>query len=908
MNAPKRLYRTILRMYPEEFRLLVGPELLASFDRRLQETARNARFVFVVRELMDILRNLIAEWGSRLLGTGATRGSEARYTSDRRGGASSVFVDTWQDVGFALRLLRRNPAFAVVVTLTLGITVGANTTVFSVVNSVLLRPLDYPAPHELVRVHTRFLPESGRDVPKFGIAPAEVLDYRDASSAMADVGYYMVAGATLLSDGDFPSRLRALFTDDRLLSVLGVEPQIGRWFSPEEDEPDASFTAVLSHSLWSTRFGEDPTVLGSTILLSGIAAEVVGVMPEGFTVPESEVDIYLPYQYPETFRGERDSHYLSAIGRLVTGQTAESARLESEGIQAAWVDEFEHPGPGHMLVFAPLQDDLLGPARAVLWMLLAAVGLVLLIATANVANLLLARGESRMAEMGIRASLGAGYARIFRQMLAESATLAFLGTSLGVAVAYVGVGAVRKMDPTTLPRAGSIALDLPVLAFTVAVIGLVTILFGLAPALQAVSGARTAASGHTRTTASTSRRRFRETLVVAEVALSVVIVLGAGLLVRSFGELVSVDVGLQTENRLSFDLSVPSRFYEGDDDARAVVGQISERLLAIPGVVGASYTSFLPFSGDGARRNFTLENVNPPESGETAWNAETAAVGHDWIETMGIPLIQGRTFQGSDGRETQLVGMISAEMARLFWPNDDPVGKRFGYGEYGGAGDGSDWVTIVGVVGDTRTVALDAGLQPQIYLLYDQTGRVYGDRGRNGSFVLEAATDPLDLTAAVRQGVADVDPRLAVADINTLTARVGGTIAQPRLAATLMAGFGLIALLLATVGIYGVVSYSAARRTREIGIRRVLGAGGSGVVGMIVREGATPALVGVGIGLSAFWVLASSLESLLFQVSARDSGTFAVIAVTFTSVAVCAAWLPARRAARVSPSAALREE
>ncbi|HAK56095.1 MAG TPA: hypothetical protein DCP38_11550 [Acidobacteria bacterium] len=789
-------------------------------------------------------------------------------TRDR---ARDVWIWPWlhdavQDVRYALRMLGRNPGFASIAILTLAVGIGANTAIFSVVNAVLLRPLAYRASEELVRIHTRFLPESGRDVPKFGIAPAEVLDYRDASNAMADVGYYAVNGVTLLGSGDLPARVRALQADDRLLPLLGVEPAIGRWFGPEEDESGVSWTVLLGHALWRTRFGADSAVLGRTISLSGAEAEIIGVMPQDFKVPGEDVDLFAPLRYPEHSREERDSHNLSAIGRLGPGHTPESARLESEGIQTGWAEQYGHPGPGHVLVFAPLQDDVVGSAGAALWILFAAVALVLVIAAANVGNLLLARGESRMAEMSIRAALGASRSRVLRQMLTGSIVLAILGTAIGVGIAAWGVGVARAMDPSTLPRASSIALDLPVLVFTA----------GMA-------------------------------LLAAEVALCVVVLVGAGLLVRSFVALVGVDTGLETEGRLSFELAVPASLYENGQNAPAIISRIRERLLALPGVTGGSYTSLLPFSGIRGRRGFTLENRLEPAQGDTAWNAETASVRSGWFQTLGIPLVKGRAFRESDGAETELVAVISEEMERLFWPEEDPIGKRLGFEWWASArGESIAWVTVVGVVGNTRTQRLDGGFQPEMYLHHDQAYRVHGDPGRNGSFVLQTIGDPLALMSAVRREVADVEPRLAVADVSTLRARIDGSVSQPRLAATLMGGFAAIALFLATVGIYGVVSHSTVRRTREIGIRRVLGADGRSVVGMMVREAAAPAVVGLAVGLFATFALVSLLETLLFQISPRDPGTFAAIAAMVAAVTLVAAWLPARRAARVPPAIAIR--
>jgi len=743
------LYRVLLRLYPADVRERDGEEMARLFSDLVEGARRRRGRISALHAVARVcLETPRSAWAAHREGNVSM-------------GATEWLGDAAQDTRFALRLLRRNAAFAVVVTLTLAVAVGANTAVFSVVNAVLLRPLEYPAAEELVRIHTRFLPESGRDVPKFGIAPAEVLDFRDASDTMGNVGYYEVSGVTLFGDGDLPARLRALLTDDRLLPVLGVEPEIGRWFSPEEDAPQAAWTVLLSHALWRSRFGADPTVVGRKISLSGIETEIIGVMPADFEIPGEEVDIYVPFRYPEEFRGDRDSHFLSAIGRLAPGQTAASARMEAGVIEAGWGEEYGHPGPGHILVFAPLQDDVVGSAKAALWMLFAAVALVLVIAAANVGNLLLARGESRLAEMAVRASMGAGRSRILRQMLTESTVLAVSGTIIGVGVAAWGVRVARSMDPSTLPRAGGIDLDLRVLAFTAAVVLVVTILFGLAPALQATAGARSAAAaGQSRATASASRKRFRGALVAAQVALSVVVVVGAGLFARSFVELIRVDTGMATENRLSFDLAVPTAVYEDDQNARAVIGQIREQVLALPGVTGGSYSSLLPFSGDGGwRRSFLLETRPEPEEGETAWNAETALIRPGWIETLRITLLKGRAFRESDGPETELVGLISREMERLFWPNEDPIGKRFGYGE---PGDSIDWVTIVGVVEDTRTQRLDGGVQAQVYLLHGQSDRVYGDPGRYGSFVFETVDDPLALLPTVRRAIADVGPRLAI--------------------------------------------------------------------------------------------------------------------------------------------------
>jgi predicted permease len=816
-------------------------------------------------------------------------------------------ADLGQDLRFAFRQMRSNAVFSVVAILTLAIGIGANTAVFSVVSGVLLRPLPYPESDQLVRLWTRFSPESGYEGEDFPLSPREAVEYRDATSMMETVTYYNGGFSTLTGDGSEPQRLQTTWGSFELFPLLGVEPQVGRWFTEMEDAPNGPSVVVLSHDLWTARFGQDREILGRTITLDGASAEVVGVMPPGFGFPDRDQRLYRPIQLDDADPGGWGWHGVRAVGRLDPGRALEQADAEMASLVEGWREEYGHPQAGHTIYLRPLQTDVVRNVRGTLWLLMASVGLVLLIASANVANLLLARGEARAREVSLRVALGAGRLRIIRQLLTESLVLSGTGAVLGAALAAGAVRAALLIDPDVLPRAEGVAIDLPVLVFTILVALASALLFGLVPALQTRTGpGRATLATETRSATSMSGRRVRSAFVMAEVALSLLVVVSAGLVTRSFVELVQVDPGVRADGRLTFSVDLPSTAYESLDEVRTGVGELVGRLEAIPGVTSATFTSSLPLVNGGRwLPDFRIEGRPRPAAGERMMSATTSVVTPGYVHTMGIEVLRGRAFDEGDRDGTLLVALVNQEAVQVYWAGDDPVGQRIGFSY---ESDTIPWATIVGVVGDTRTGGLRADISPQIYLPHGQQQGFWGATINSGSMVLETAVDPVSVVPAARRALAEVDSDLPLSNIRTMQDVVARSVAQSRLTTGLLGSFGVMALLLAMVGVYGVVSYSVARRTREIGIRVALGANRSKVVRMMVREGAWPALIGVGLGLLAALALTTYLSDLLYRVSPTDPATFVGLSLFLAGVGILASWIPSWRATRVPPTEALRQE
>ena len=572
---------------------------------------------------------------------------------------------------------------------------------------------------------------------------------------------------------------------------------------------------------------------------------------------------------------------------------------------AAWAREDEHH-TAHSIYPLGFQDHMVEGVRDTLWALMAAVALVLMIAASNVANLMLARGESRTREISIRVALGAGRARIARQLLTESLVLAGAGGTLGVGLAWLGLKGMLAINPSALPRMNEIGVSLPVLAFTGVVSVGTALIFGLVPALLAGRKAVSSSLSDTRTTGGKSRKRFRQVLIAAEVALSLVVVLSAGLVVRSFRTLVNVDSGMSTESVLTFGVSLPFTDYESVESVLNFYDQFLDRVNALSGVDRASFVHLLPIPEGGRHTDILIEGRSVPGQGEAKWNAAHYMVQSGYLETTRIPLKSGRAFSASDGPGSELVALVSEEAARVFWPGDNPVGKRFGYEE--NDRNSPSLVTVVGVVGDVKVAGLDVETRPQIYVLQNQTERLWGFTARTGNVLVRAGVKPESLVPAVRSVLANLDPSLPLANVRTMSDVIRSSVARPRLAANLLASFALVALVLAAVGVYGVVSYSVARRTREIGIRLALGANSVRVVRMMVHEGVGPALLGIVVGLTVAFGATVVLEGMLFGVSRTDPFTFIAIPATLLIVAIVASWIPSTRATRVDPTKALRTE
>ncbi len=799
-----------------------------------------------------------------------------------------------QDLRFAARTFRRAPAFALVAALTLALGIGATTAVFGVADVALLRPLPYARPAALVAL------VDGQDDPQAPLDYRELLTWRGAGDVFADVAGYFTTTVTLTGGGE-PEVLAGARVSASLARTLGVAPLVGRAFRDEEDAPDAERVVLLGEGLWRRRFGADPAVVGRALTLNGRPWVVVGVLPGGAhaVLPTDAAagvrrDFWLPLRVDE--KGAPPGlHFLSAVGRLRPGVDLARARGRVDALARGLRRE---DSSRHGLALVPLADRVVGDGRHVLVLLLAAVAAVLLVCCTNVASLLLARGATRTREVAVRGALGAGRGRVARQLLTESLVLALAGGVLGVAVAYGGLAALRAGAAATLPRASEAAVDGRVLAFALAVSAATGVLFGLVPALRLsrAGGPAELLRGAGRGTVGGPRDRVRPALVVAEVALSFLLLVGAGLLLRSFGRLLAVDKGFDAAHALTFSVSLPNARYPQAPQQYAFFRRALDAVRAVPGVRGAALASNLPLDG-GANGGVTIPGKSfPPGAGPVA---DKRIVGADYFRVLGIPVVSGRAFADADGPDAPKVAVVNAAFARRYFPGENPLGKRVDFG----------WETvgtqeIVGVVGDLREHGLAEPAPPVIYVPFGQrTGETFA------FFVVraEGAGDPLRLTGAMRAAVYAVDRDQPIDQVRTLDAVVASGLADRRLALSLLGGFSALTLVLAAVGLYAVVSHAVSQRVQEIGVRMALGAETGTVLRLVLRQGG--ALVGAGVAVGAAAALGGArlLAGMLFGVGPADPATFVAVAAVLGGVALAASAVPAVRASRVDPVRALRD-
>jgi putative ABC transport system permease protein len=813
------------------------------------------------------------------------------------------------DLRYALRSLRQRPGFTALTVLTLALGIGATSAIFSVVNGVLLRPLPYEQPEGVALVHTRLDGTPGRE-----LSLPEFFDLREQSRSFTRIAAFSNGSLTLTGSGT-PERLQAGYVTADALPLLGVSPVRGRGFAAEEGLPGRPPVALLSDGLWRRRFGADPEIIGQTLILDDLPTTVLGVMPPGFQLPSHYagpgMELWTLMQLdPAVDRSERGWHWLTVMGRLRPGVDIEAANRETAGLMAAMLqrypNEYDADFSGSVL---PAADVLVGGIRPVILVLMGAVGLLLLIACANVASLFLARAEARQREIAVRAALGARAGRIVRQLLTESAVLAVAGGLLGLLLAMWSVRGLVAAAPPTLPRLDTIGMDGWVLAFTAAVTLTTGLLFGLAPALQSarpdLSGALS--EGSRGGSAGLRRQRFRRGLVVSQIALALVLVAAAGLLIQSFARMRGVDPGFVPEGLLTARVELSPVRYESNEKIRAFYERLVQRLEALPGVRSAALIKALPMMqlelGDWS---FVREGHHslPPKPSE--WNlAYWQTMSPEYFETMRIPLLQGRGLEATDRIGSPGVAVINRTLARQVWPNGDAVGQRILMG--GGATD-SIWRTIVGVVGDVRHRGLDAEPRPEIYLPYAQFPAGTGTPQRTLRIVLRSEGDPVQLTRALRAAVAELEPDLPVTEIQTMEEALGAWAAERRLTMMLVAGFALLALALGAVGVYGVMAHLVVQRTREIGIRIALGALPREILGLVLSQGAWLAGLGIAVGLAGALAATRLLTHLLFGVGPTDPGTFVATAAALAVVAGVASLLPALRAVRTDPVDALRTE
>ena len=801
-----------------------------------------------------------------------------------------------QDLRYGARLLIKQPGFTLIAVLMLALGIGANTAIFSLVNNVLLRPLNYPDSERIVTIwedHTR------REGPaREWTSPPGYQDWREQSTVFSHTAALTGWAPTLTEAGE-PERLAGASVSSEAFAVLGVKPMLGREFTAAEDARGAARVAIISHNVWQRHFNNDPAIVGKAIRLSGESYTVVGVMPAGFRFPIiNQAEIWSPWQPALNPGCQRGCYTQRVIARLKPGVTLAQARTELSAIGQRIEQQFPEDNKNVGVTVTALQEILVGNMRDGMLALLLAVGLVLLIACANVAGLLLVKAAARSREIAVRAALGAGRWQIIRQLLTESLLLACGGGVAGVLLGYWLVDLLKRLAPAGTPRLEEVSINSGVMLFSVGVSVLTGLLCGLVPAWQGSKAdlnqmLRDAGAGNKGTAGS---GRLRSGLVVAEIALALLLLIGAGLLLRSFVRLQNVDPGFQAANVLTARLSLPPNAYPNRPQVTAFHQQLQERLRALPGVQSVAYSTSVPMTGVDTDTGFVIEGrpAPPPDKQPSAW---FSVVSPDYFSTLNIVLKQGRVFAATDHETAPGVVVIGETMARRYWPNENPVGKRLNFG-----GNTPNWREIIGVVADVRHFGLSTDARPTLYFSAQQLSR------STTNIVLRAQGDPLSYGAALRREVQALDKNLALSGIQPLAELVADTIATPRLLMLLFSGFAVVALVLAALGIYGVMAYLVLQRTPEIGLRMALGAQGRDVLQLIIGQGMKLALVGLALGLVASMALTRLMKSLLFGVSATDPLTFGLVTILLLTMTLLACWIPARRATQLDPLNALRYE
>ncbi|HVG21091.1 MAG TPA: ABC transporter permease [Blastocatellia bacterium] len=811
-----------------------------------------------------------------------------------------------QDLRYGARMLVKNPGFTAVAVIAIALGVGANTAIFSVVNAVLLRPLPYAEPGRLVAVGER---DTRKPARVGSISYPNFFDWRAQNQSFENMSVYRGADFTLTGP-DAPVHLNGSVVSSELFTLLGARPALGRVFTPEEEKPGgsgASYAAIISHMAWQRRFGADPDLVGRVLTLDGKQFNVVGVMPAGFQFPlqadpvEVWVTLAIDAEKPENAKAmteQRGAHFLEGIGRLKPNVSLEQAQAEMDSIAGGLEEQYPDTNAYDGVALSPFHLNLVAEYRPALLAMFGAVACVLLIACANVANLLLARATVRHKEIAIRAALGASRWRVVRQLLTESVLLALAGGALGMLLALWGTEALVGLIPEEVPRLSEISIDRWVLGFTLLVSMVTGVVFGLVPAMQASKIDLSEAMKDGGRTTSGRRMRLRNSLVVVEIALALVLLVGAGLLARTFMKLQQVDLGFDARNVLTASVELPDARYPRPRQQSDFFAQLVERVGTLPGVVSASAIQPMPLGGNSIATSFELEGVTYQKGERPGTSVRT--VNLDYFRTMKIPFIKGRDFTPRDDTQSQAVAIINESFARLHYPDEDPIGKRVKPGI--SVGGQPPWREIVGVVKDVKHSSLSRESGAELYLPHAQLPF------SSMSLVVRTEGDPRAVAKAVQAEVAALDKDIPLYQVKSLDQYLGNAVAQPRLSAMLFGVFAVVALVLSAVGLYGVMTYSVTQRTHEIGIRMALGAQQSDVLKLVVGKGLALALAGVAIGLAASYFLTRLMSSLLFGVSATDPATFIVISVILTGVALGASFMPARRATKVDPMVALRYE
>jgi predicted permease len=882
------MYRMVLWLaFPRRLRRTFGDEMLRLFEEQRAH----------VRAVGGSLRRL---WIDAIVDA-AVQGTAERLARVEQTGMWVVReLGRWRcwmhalihDVRYAARMFVKQPGVTVIAVLTLALGIGANTAIFSAVDAVLLRPLPYDEPDSLVKVWEKRHREGVLDNV---VSPADFLDWTKMNGAFEAMAAYTGSTVDLTGAGE-PIRLSAGLVSTPFFDILRISPALGRSFRPEEGKVGQHRVVILNHGLWERRYGSNPGMIGQKLVLNGIPHEVVGVLPRSFEFPDRAIELWMPLAYDGAPQAPpRTNHFLQVYARLKDGVTLERARAEMDRVGAELSRQYPEANRNHGAHVSPLRDELTGPVRTGLLLLLAAVAFVLLIACVNVANLLLARAASRRREMAVRSALGAGRGRLAGQSLTESLVLALTGGLAGLIVAYWGIEIVRGLTPAELPVIGvdRLALNTRLLIFTFGLSIATGLLFGLLPAWhlsgQNVSeflkdGSR-AAGG--------VRRRVRVVLVVGEIALAALLLVGTGLTLRSFYTLLKAESGIRTERVLTAFVALPGARYSGEERLLATFEEIERRLAAIPGVRHAGVTSHLPLTGQDSRSGIGIEGREPTPDAPT--RAHPRAVSVDYFAAMGIPLLQGRGFTLADGKDAPLVAIVNETMAARYWPGSSPIGRRF---RLGGT---NAFREVIGIVRDVRHWGLDLPVNPEFYL--PQRQMVWQN---HVNYVLHTDADPAAIAGALREQLRAVDPDLPLSNVRTMDQVAARSVASRRSSMLLLAIFGALALVLAAAGIYGVMAHLVAVRTSEIGVRMTLGARPADVLKLVLREGLVQATLGLTAGMIAgVWVM-RTFSTLLYGIQPADPLTLAAVAVILVGTALAACLIPARRAMRVDPVQALR--
>ena len=873
---------------------------------------------------------------SAVLHLGGVEQAKERLRSARHG---AWLDEIARDVRYGLRMLRRSPLFTAVALLTLTLGIGANTAIFSIVNAVILRPLEYPAPEQLLHLtaHYPVGPLQG-----FRLSTPEYLEFRDMNRSFAAVGAFAVgegvtgggsgawAGAVNLMAGDRPVRARSALVDEHLLTTLGVQPAHGRLFAPGETDAMSSRpglggppVAILSYELWQSAFG-GRDIIGQSLHVDGRPHDIIGVLPPGFDVMDNRTEIWLPIGVHPVIRRIRDNHILQVIGRLKDGVTQQAAEAELSTFLDKWGERVSVDGhvptarpsrpQDHTLRLQPLQEALLGEARRAIWVLQAAAGLVLLIACANLASLVLARAEARRREFAMRTALGASYGRLIQQTITEGALLSLAGGAMGLWVARMGLESLVLAYPTSLPRTNRVTIDLSVLLFTLGVSVTTGVVFGVAPAIQSrFADLVTSLKGGNRDGGTAGRHRLRHALVTAEVALAVMLVIGAGLLLRTVYNLTRVDAGFDRSRTVTFSMTLPRSASEAEGRV-AALQRLLDALRQIPGVQAATAMSELPFDRLAQRFNTGAENYTNADGRPVAIVDYYQLVMSDYFKTMGIPIVAGRGFEAIDTALGGRAVVINETLANRLWNGRDPIGQRVRPNMRASVGTSvNPWHIVIGVAKDVKEAGVDRDAGAELYLFIDQPGPPIDgtetwvtNAPTTMNVVLRTNLAASALAQTLERALRDVNPSVPIVGLRQMDAVFDESIGRPRLLAQLLRAFAGLALLLAVLGVYGVLSFMVAERRREIGIRLAIGATRGGIVALVMKQGLVIASIGLTAGLAGALGVNRLFASLLFGVHPTDPGMLAAVAAIVAIVALVACGLPAWRASRLDPNAVLR--